>query len=161
MYPTVQHQGNQKLEWFTTIDCPITRKYIEMPFWSATFLFPKTKRTPLTNLPSPNFPLGTTQNIKHHQTSSNHQPPRYSLPFWAWDGMTSSGSSLDGAHHCLRPHRGPAANFDSSFVADAGLRLPQVSLVGVPRHWAMAARVKLNIAEMIQKLIKMEQDGTR
>jgi hypothetical protein len=79
-HPTVQHQGNPKFEWFTTIDCPITRKYIEMQFWSTTFLFLLGGNTTNTfNLRFPNFLFGTTQNIEHHQTIKTTPP---SGPIW-------------------------------------------------------------------------------
>ena len=144
-HPTVQHQGNPKFEWFTTIDCPITRKYIEMQFWSTTFLFllGGTPRTRLIYV-FPTFYLEPhkTSNIIKQSKPHPHLAPSgpIFIAFWAPDGPgwprqtvsagnTPSGSSLDGAHHRLRPHRGPEANFDPRFVADAGLRLPQVSLV--------------------------------
>ena len=110
----------------------ILEYHISIPFGRNT--------TNTFNLRFPNFLFGTTQNIEHHQTIKTTPPsgiiwPHHCLlgPGWPRQtvsaGNTPSGSSLDGAHHRLRPHRGPEANFDPRFVTDAGLRLPQVSLV--------------------------------
>lgn len=88
-HPTVQHQSNPKFEWFTTIDCPITRKYIEMQFWSTTFLFllGGTPRTCLIYV-CPTFQLSIWNHAKHGTSSKNqniskphpHLAPS-SLPF--------------------------------------------------------------------------------
>jgi len=89
-HPTVQHQGNPKFEWFTTIDCPITRKYIEMQFWSTTFLFllGGTPRTRLIYV-FPTFylePHKTSSIIKQSKPHPHLASSGPSIAFWAPDG---------------------------------------------------------------------------
>ena len=110
-HPTVQHQGNPKFEWFT-IDCPITRKYIEMQFWSTTWYhmsIPFGRNTTNTfNLRFPNFLFGTTQNIEHHQTIKTYQnhtpiwPHLHCLLGPGWPRQTvSAGISWEHAERQL------------------------------------------------------------